>query len=138
MKKIIGILVVLCLLSCSAFHPVSGDTQVSLDDGYMKASNPKANVESLAFRDFKFAVNQQQFRKLHKKPAPFKAILFYGQTTDVPYEYYILYHPKKPVKNEKYIIKDTLIKGARFIIAISAHAPQSDARFIMNRVSSVE
>lgn len=138
MKKIVGTLVVFCLFSCAAFHPVSTETQVSEADGYKKVTNTKANIESSTYWDFKFATNQKQFKKLHKKPAPFKNILVYGQTTDVPYDYYILYNPKKAVKNDQYVVKDTLIKGARFVIAVSAKAPESEVKFILNHISSAE
>ena len=95
-------------------------------------------MQSVTFRDFEFAINRKQFRKLNGSNPEFCNILFYAKTTDDPYEYYVLYNPKKIKQKDGYIYKDTVMGNSRFVLAISKKAPETDKKFIMDRLSIIQ
>lgn len=137
MKKIITILTISAFISCSSFSKISNSSKVGEDEnGRTQVTNEAAGFRSLTFGDFKFATNLKEFSKLNETKPKFNNILFYAKTTDVPYEYYVLYNPKKMSINNDFIYKDTIINKARFVLAISKTAPKSDAKFIMNKMLS--
>lgn len=95
-------------------------------------------MQSLTFGDFSFAINKAEFKKINASKPEFKDIILYAKTTDVPYEYYLLYNPKKIDKKDTYFYKDTLIENSRFILAISKSAPGTDIKFIMENLTSIK
>lgn len=138
MKNTIGMLLAFGFCGCSSFSDISRATQISLEeDGYFKISNPKAGIESLTYRDFKFATDSKTFKTLNKNRPGFKNILVYAKTTDTdnPYDFYILYNPEKPIRSDKYIVKDTVIRGVNIVMAVSADASEEDRKFILGRLS---
>lgn len=139
MKKYLTGLAFLPFIACSSFCKIADATQMEQDEnGYTKVYNKPANFESLTYYDFKFATDPKQFKNLNVSKPKFKDILFYAKTVDDPYEYYVLYNPKRLNKADDYRFKDTLIGNARFVLAISKNAPSQDAKFIMDRMSRFE
>lgn len=139
MKKIVAILTFSVFISCSSFSEISKASKVGEDEnGRTEITNKIAGFRSLTFGDFKFATNQKEFSKLNETKPKFNDILFYAKTTDIPYEYYVLYNPKKIKMDTEFIYKDTIINNSRFVLAISKYAPEPDAKYIMNKMLSLK
>ena len=137
MKKIVLLILALGFISCSSFTKVSNETKIGHEDGHVKIYNTKANLKSLTYGDFKFAMNQKQYKKLNKIKPIFKDILFYAKTKDPAYEYYVLYNPKEKIlSDENYFLKDTIIGNSNFVVAISKNAPKPDIKYIMSKIAA--
>ncbi len=137
MKKIVLMFLTLGFISCSSFSEISNETKIGDEDGHLKIYNPKANLKSLTFGDFKFAMNQKKYKKLNKVKPNFKDILFYAKTQDPAYEYYVLYNPKEKIISDKnYFVKDTMIGNSNIVIAISRNAPKPDIKYIMSNIAA--
>ena len=139
MKIQLLLLFSIIMTSCSSFSNFSRNTKIEKDkEGRTIVYNSELNFQSLTFGDFKFALSKKEFNLLNQNSSPeFNNILFYAQTDDVSYEYYILLNHKKVKKNDKFIYHDTIIGKSKFILAISKDAPISDINFIKNKISEV-
>ena len=139
MKKIVLLFLIVTFVSCSSYTIISKETKIGTEDSHLKIYNTLANIKSLTFGDFKFALNQKQFKKLNKIKPYFKDILFYAKTKDPEYDYYVLYNPKeKIISTTIYTVKDTIIRNSNFVIAISKNAPQLDIEYIMNNITAIK
>lgn len=139
MKKIVLLFLVLAFISCSSYNEISKETKIGTEDSHIKIYNRQANFKSLNFGDFKFALDQKQYKKLNKIKPYFKNILFYAKTKDPAYEYYVLYNPiEKIISNNNYIVKDTIIGKSNFVIAISKNAPKLDIAYIMSNIAAIK
>ena len=137
MKNIIATILIFSVISCSSFSSISEETKIGLEESHTKIYNTKADFKSLTFGDFKFAMNQKQFRKINNSKPRFKDILFYAKADDPVYEYYVLYNPKiKSLQNDDYILKDTIMGNSKFVLAISKNAPRPDIDYIMNKITT--
>ncbi|WP_300567540.1 hypothetical protein [Flavobacterium sp.] len=137
MKFIIAIILLFSIVSCSSFSSLSAETKIGSEEHHVKVYNTKADFKSLTYGDFKFAMNQKQFRKINNAKPRFKDILFYAKTIDPTYEYYVLYNPKiKSLQNDDYIIKDTIMGNSKFVVAISKNAPKADIDYIINKIAT--
>lgn len=138
MKIFFTVAVALSLLGCSPFSPLAKETRITLDEGYYKIENARAGVQSLTFRDFKFATDMKSLRRLTTSKTRFKDILVYAQTTDEPYDFYILCEPSALPDDTAYHFKDTLLQGKRIVLALSKTTPAPDAQFILGKLSQSE
>lgn len=138
MKPLI-LLTLLALAACSSpFHKLAKHTEFGSEDGYVRVSNPAANIKSLTFGDFEFASNLSEYKSLTGSKPPFRDILLYAATRSPEYEYFILLNPKSNRFDEdKYSIRDTDIDGNNVVIVISRHAPVNDITFIKMNVKEL-
>ena len=138
LKNFLLISFTFCYVSCTPFSEISKDTKFEKEGGYIKVYNLQAGMQSFTFGDFQFAVNKTQFKELSESKPEFRDILFYAKTTDVPYEYYVLFNPQKLENNDEYLYKDTLMANSRFVLANSKNAPASDIKFIMDKLTAIK
>ena len=139
MKQItVTIILIFLLNNCTSFAKISDKTQIGREDGYMKIYNTEANFKSLTFGDFRFATTKNNYIDLSKKKPNLKNILFYGVTSDPPYEYFVLFNPKtKNFNTDKYIVKDTILRHNNFVILISKEAPVKDIKFLTTKIFEI-
>ena len=136
MKNIVATILIFSVVSCSSFSSISEETKIGSEESHVKIHNVNADFKSLTFGDFKFAMNQKQFRKINNAKPRFKDILFYAKANDPIYEYYILYNPKiKSLQNDDYILKDTIMGNSKFVVAISKNAPKPDIDYIFSKIA---
>lgn len=139
MKPLI-LLILLALAACSSpFHKLAKHTEFGSEDGYVRVSNPAANIKSLTFGDFMFATNTREYRSLTDTKPPFRDILLYAQTSEPEYEYFILLNPRSTAINEeKYSLREIQIGENIVTVAVSRHAPVNDITFIKYNVKPLD
>jgi hypothetical protein len=130
----------LTLTACSSpFHKLAKNTEFGSEEGYVRVSNPAANIKSLTFGDFEFATSSREYRSLTGIKPPFKDILLYAVTREPEYEYFILLNPRSAAVNEeKFSLREIQIGENIVTVAVSRHAPVNDITFIKYNVKPLD
>lgn len=138
MKNTYFLLLALLLSSCSPFKSISKQTEFSTtESGYIKLYNSEINLKFLTFGDFKYAINNKDYKSLKKNKSDIKDILVYGKTIIPPYyEFYILMNPQSKEYNaDNYTVADTTMQQNNFVVLISNNADPEDCKFLLNNIS---
>lgn len=99
------------------------------DQQYLCISNDSLELKYVSFGGFKFASNEEEFKKLNKKKPKFKNILLYGDDRYINTEYYVLTDIKKRKKG--FVYSDSIIGKTHLTIAVSDSCHESNKKFLL-------
>lgn len=139
MKSILIIIVLILLCSCNSFSKFSKYNSTQSCGGYVCISNDSLNIKFTSFGAFKIANSKREFRNLNfKGNLEFKNIIFFGTSSTIETEYYLLLNNRK--KKENFVFRDTIIGGRKITVAVKSgkKSAPSNQEFLLNGVRKLK
>lgn len=125
------------LYNCSAYDKASQFNSIGYENSYVKYYNDTLGIQMLAFGDFKFANNQNEYKEISadNKYNSRKRILF-ASTKNPSYFFNISINNSNSTKlpNSKSI---TCNKN-NYILLVSPKAPKNDADFLLKNFKCIK
>lgn len=139
MKGVLLVTALVLLCSCGSFSSYSKYNNIQSCGGYMCINNDSLNLKFTSFGAFKIANNKKEFRKLQlKRNLEFKNIIFFGNSSTIETEYYLLLNNK--IRKENFIYNDTVIDGRKITVAIRSAGKSlpSNQEFLLNGIQKLK
>ncbi len=107
--------------------------------GYICINNDSLNIKFPSFGAFKIANSKREFRNLNfKGNLEFKNIIFFGTSSTIETEYYLLLNNRE--KKENFVFRDTIIGGRKITVAVKSgkKSAPSNQEFLLNGVRKLK
>ena len=139
MKGISVIIFLALICSCTSFSKYSKFNRIQSCGGYICINNDSLNIKFPSFGAFKIANSKREFRNLNfKGNLEFKNIIFFGTSSTIETEYYLLLNNRE--KKENFVFRDTIIGGRKITVALKSgkKSAPSNQEFLLNGVRKLK
>lgn len=139
MKGISVIILLALSCSCTSFSKYSKFNSIQSCGGYICINNDSLNIKFTSFGAFKIANSKREFRNLKLKGnLEFKNIIFFGTSSTIETDYYLLLNNKK--RKENFVYRDTIIDGRKITVAVKSaeKSAPSNQEFLLNGIRKLK